>query len=104
MRIHHLIFTGFIALLLGANVSWAGGDVAAGEAAAANCAGCHGAAGEGMGEDNPPIAGLDEAEHFKMLQEYKAGSRGGAMMQMFVGQLSEDDMANIAAYYASLGG
>jgi cytochrome c553 len=90
------------ALLAGTGTVYAGGDAAAGEAKAANCAGCHGAAGEGMG-DNPPVAGLDAAEHFKMLQEYKAGERGEAMMQMFTAQLSEEDMADIAAYYATLG-
>jgi len=90
------------ALMAGTGTVYAGGDAAAGEAKAANCAGCHGAAGEGMG-DNPPVAGLDAAEHFKMLQEYKAGERGEAMMQMFTAQLSEEDMADIAAWYATLG-
>lgn len=91
-----------LTLALFAGAAWAGGDVAAGEAKAANCAGCHGAAGEGSG-DNPPLAGLDCEEHYNMLVEYKAGTREGAMMQMFAGQLSEEDMRDIAAYYASLG-
>ena len=97
------LMTAFVfALMMAAGPAWAGGDAAAGETKAANCAGCHGAAGEGMG-DNPAIAGLDAEEHFKMLQEYKEGTRGEAMMQMFGAQLSEEDMADIAAYYASLG-
>lgn len=80
---------------------WAAGDPAAGESKAATCAGCHGAAGEGMG-DNPAIAGIPAADHLAMLKEYKAGKRGEPMMQMLAGQLSEADMADIAAYYAKL--
>jgi cytochrome c553 len=90
-----------IFMLLGANVALACGDVSAGEAKAANCAGCHGAKGEGAG-DNPPLAGLDKAYHVEQLKAYKSGERENAMMQMFASQLSEEDMADIAAYYASL--
>jgi len=94
---------GILALAMAAGSAWAGGDAAAGEAkAAANCAGCHGAAGEGSG-DNPALAGMDKEEHVNILKSYKDGSREGAMMQMFAGQLSEEDMWDIAAYYASLG-
>lgn len=91
-----------LALFAGAAWAGSGGDAAAGEAKAANCAGCHGAAGEGAG-DNPPLAGLDAEVHYNMLVEYKAGTRGEAMMQMFASSLSEVDMKDIAAYYASLG-
>lgn len=90
-----------LTLALFAGAAWAGGDAAAGEAKAASCAGCHGAAGEGAG-DNPPLAGLDCEEHYNMLVAYKDGTREGAMMQMFASQLSEEDMKDIAAYYASL--
>ncbi|NNE04851.1 MAG: c-type cytochrome [Xanthomonadales bacterium] len=90
-------------LMMVTGTAVAGGDVAAGEAKAAEaCAGCHGAAGEGMG-DNPPLAGLDKKEHAEMLFAYKDGSKEGAMMQMFSAPLSEEDIWNLAAYYASLG-
>jgi cytochrome c553 len=102
MKFYAIFLGTLLVVFAGANLALAGGDVEAGKAKAAGCGGCHGAAGEGTG-DNPKIAGLDAKEHFTMLQEYKAASRGGPMMQMFAGQLSEEDMANIAAYYASLG-
>lgn len=89
--------------LLATGVAWAGGDAAAGEGKAANCAGCHGAAGEGMGE-NPPLAGLDEAAFAAAMNAFKSGERENAMMQMFAGQLSDQDIADLAAYYAGLGG
>lgn len=80
----------------------AGGDIAAGQVLAADCGGCHGDAGEGM-DDAPALAGLDFGEHVAMLKGYRDGSREGDMMQMFSSELSDDDINNLAAYYASLG-
>ena len=101
--IRKLLTIGILTLILTTGAAWAGGDAAAGETKAASCAGCHGASGEGAG-DNPPLAGMDEAEHVTVLQAYKSGEREHAMMQMFAGQLSDEDMADLAAYYAGLGG
>lgn len=101
MKTCKVLLIAIFMLLLGANVALACGDVSAGETKAASCAGCHGANGEGSG-DNPPLAGLDKAYHIEQLKAYKSGEREGAMMQMFAAQLSEEDMADIAAYYASL--
>jgi len=103
MKTFKLMFAGFCIALLGMGTALAGGDAAAGEGKAATCAGCHGAAGEGMGE-NPTLAGLAEADIVAALQAYKSGERENAMMQMFAGQLSDEDMADLAAYYAGLGG
>lgn len=89
------------ALLLTAGSAWAGGDAAAGKDKAANCAGCHGANGEGMG-DNPPIAGMEKAAFVAAMEAYKSGERENAMMQMFAQQLAEEDFHDLAAYYASL--
>jgi len=91
----------FSGLVLFAGVAVAGGDVAAGKAKAASCAGCHGAKGEGMGP-NPPLTGLDAAFLVKQMEDFKSGARPTAMMKMFVQSLSKQDMENIAAYYASL--
>jgi cytochrome c553 len=89
--------------LLCASAAMAAGDPEAGKAKAVNCAGCHGANGEGAG-DNPALAGMDAGEQLGALQAYKSGERQHAMMQMFAGQLGDQDMADIAAYYATLGG
>ena len=101
MKISKLVFAGIFALFMGANVALAGGDAVAGEAKAASCAGCHGADGMGVG-DNPPTAGLDEAYFIEQMTAYKSGERENAMMQMFAAQLSDQDTADLAAYYASL--
>ena len=79
----------------------AGGDIKAGEEKAASCIGCHGANGEGV-DPNPAIAGMD-AELFKgNMQAYKSGEKEDPMMSMFVASLSDEDIADLAAYFASL--
>jgi cytochrome c553 len=56
-----------------------------------------------MGIDpNPALAGLDEAYFVEQLAAFKSGARENAMMKMFAGQLSDEDIADLAAYYAGL--
>lgn len=90
-----------IALLGIAGTALAAGDAAAGKAKAGPCAGCHGANGEGK-KPNPPLAGKNEAQFVQALKDFKSGKRANGPMKMFATKLSDDDMANLAAYYASL--
>jgi cytochrome c553 len=55
-------------------------DPAAGKVKAAACAGCHGANGEGV-EQNPPPAGMNEAQFIQAMDDYKSGKRSNAMMK-----------------------
>ena len=55
-------------------------DPAAGKVKAAACAGCHGANGEGV-EQNPPLAGMNEAQFIQAMDDYKSGKRSNAMMK-----------------------
>jgi len=80
-----------------------GGDVQAGKAKANTCAGCHGANGEGK-SPNPALAGKAEDQFVQALKDYKSGKRTNAVMKTFATPLSDQDMANLAAYYASLKG
>jgi cytochrome c553 len=50
------------------------------------------------------LAGKSESELVQALQDYKSGKRNNALMKGLVGPLSDQDMANLAAYYASLKG
>lgn len=87
-------------LMFAAGGVQAGGDAARGAELATDCADCHGA--DGMGdEDIPGIAGMDAAEHAKMLADYQSGAVESEMAD-YVGDLSEQDIADIAAYYATL--
>jgi cytochrome c553 len=90
-------------LFMGANAALAGGDAAAGEEKAASCGMCHGAAGEGTSM-GPKLAGTDEAAFVEAMEAYKSGARENAMMQGTAASLSEQDFADLAAYYAGLGG
>lgn len=98
-----ILFTVLAAgLALGlAGPAGAAGDTAAGEKLAAKCSGCHGKAGEGK-KKNPPLAGMDAAAHVKALQDYKSGARDHKAMMRSVAKLSDQDMADIAAYYAAM--
>jgi cytochrome c553 len=96
-----LLTAGTIALLSIFGAAQAGGDAAAGKAKAATCAGCHGANGEGV-KPNPALAGLPEAKFIQAMKDYKSGKRPNPVMKTFAGQVSDQDVENLAAYYASL--
>lgn len=76
------------------------GDAAAGEGKAATCAACHGPAGAGVSGDFPKLAGQRADYTFKQLKDYKEGRRRNPIMQAQVAPLSEQDMADLAAYFA----
>lgn len=98
--IRMLLSAGTIFLLV-TGAAYAAGDAAAGKAKAASCAGCHGANGQGV-PPNPALTGKSEAQLVQAMQDYKAGKRANAVMKAMVAGLSDQDMANLAAYYASL--
>ncbi|MFN3712116.1 MAG: c-type cytochrome [Alcanivoracaceae bacterium] len=76
------------------------GDAAAGEAKAAVCAACHGKDGNSPGGDFPSLAGQGAKYTLKQLRDYKSGARKNAIMQGQVAGLSDQDMADLAAFYA----
>ena len=76
-------------------------DAAAGKAKAAACAGCHGADGNSMVPMYPNLAGQHATYLEKAIKDYKTGARNDATMKAMVGALSDADIANLAAYYAS---
>lgn len=87
--------------LLAIGAAQAAGDPAAGKTKAAACAGCHGPAGQGI-PPNPALAGKSADSLLQALEDYKSGKRNNAVMKAMVAGLSDQDMANLAAYYASL--
>jgi cytochrome c553 len=70
---------------------------------AAKCVGCHGADGLGVGTF-PALAGKDAKYLAKQLRDYKSGARPDPMMATIAKSLSEQDISDLAAYYASLKG
>jgi cytochrome c553 len=76
-------------------------DVAKGQAISTQvCAACHTADGSRGVPANPIIAGQHPEYLVKQLQEFKAGKRENAVMKGFATALSDEDMKNVAAFYA----
>lgn len=81
------------------------GDAAKGKAKAAICASCHGANGIATMPTYPNLAGQNEAYLVSALKAYRSKERNGGMasiMQMQAANLSDADIENLAAYFASL--
>ena len=77
------------------------GDAAAGQAKSAVCAACHGADGNSLVPIYPNLAGQGEKYIAKQLSNFKDGSRKDPVMMGMVAALSEQDMADLAAYFSS---
>ncbi|HEX7075194.1 MAG TPA: cytochrome c [Hyphomicrobiaceae bacterium] len=89
------------ALLLG-GPSYAAGDAEAGRQKALRCQTCHGLDGVARIPDAPHIGGQNEFYLINSLKAYKTGLRQNDMMNLIVSDLSDQDIADLAAYFASL--
>lgn len=68
--------------------------------AAAVCSQCHGIRSPSAGAPFPSLAGRD-AEYLKLaLEQYRDKTRGSEIMNNIAGSLSDQDIANLAAYYS----
>ncbi len=76
-------------------------DIAAGETKAAMCIGCHGATGNSASGAFPSLAGQHASYLAEQLQDYRDGSRENATMQGMAAGLSDEDIDNLAAFYAA---
>ena len=79
----------------------AAGDAGLGRAKAAGCAACHGEDGNSVSPEWPKLAGQGEAYIIKQLTNFKSGARQNAIMNGMAAALSEQDMADVAAFFAS---
>ncbi len=85
-----------------AGVVHAAGNAEAGKTKAAACGGCHGMDGNSMVPTFPKLAGQGEKYIAKQLAEFKTNTtRKNDMMLGMSAALSEEDMADIGAFYAS---
>ena len=101
-------WTLFAALAMGALLlAWpraavAVGDADAGAAKAALCAACHGQNGISSNPLWPSLAGQQEAYLAKQIKAFRDGERVDVSMQPFVANLTDQDVEDLAAYYAGL--
>ncbi len=79
----------------------AAGDAAAGQTKAAVCGACHGPDGNSPAPTFPKLAGQGERYLLKQLKDIKGGARQVVPMTGLLDNLSEQDLADIAAYFSS---
>lgn len=90
------------ALALLSAPAFAAGNADAGKAKSAVCAACHGAEGISAMDIYPNLAGQKEGYLVSQLQHFRDGERSNPIMAPMAKPLSDDDIADLAAYYASL--
>ena len=103
---HNLIGLGAAGLMFAVSApALADGAAAAGQQKTALCQGCHGSPGYKTAfpavYNVPKLGGQHAAYIVKALQAYKSGERGHPTMRAIAAGLSDQDMADLAAYYAA---
>lgn len=78
------------------------GNPDAGKARAAICAGCHGQNGVSVIPTYPNLKGQKEQYLAKALRSYRDGQRNDPLMSPMAKPLTDRDIEDLAAYYASL--
>lgn len=97
-----LFFKGLVAATALLVVTANAADIEAGKAKSAVCAACHGSTGISPTPIWPNLAGQKEQYLAAQITAFRDGTRKNAQMAPMVAGLSDDDIANLAAYYASL--
>ena len=77
-------------------------DIAAGRAKASSCAVCHGPQGLSVVPDAPNLAGQPPLYVVAQLKAYRDGSRKHEIMSLMAKPLSDADIDDLAAWFASL--
>ena len=91
-----------LSLMLSSGAAMAGGDASAGEGKSTTCQACHGADGNGIDPMYPKLSGQYASYLEQALKDYKSGARSNPIMAGFSATLSEEDIEDLAAYYASM--
>jgi Cytochrome c553 len=78
----------------------AGGNAEAGKTKSATCAGCHGPDGNSPTAMFPKLAGQHEDYLYHSMKDYKSGKRKNPIMSGQVANLSDQDMQDLAAFFA----
>ena len=102
-RRHRLPACSVVVLLLVSAGAWAEGQPAQGRTKSAMCEGCHGIVGYRTAFPDvyqvPKLGGQAPDYLIKALRDYKSGARSHPSMRGIAATLSDQDMADLAAYY-----
>lgn len=90
-----------VATLVAAGNATAAGDAAAGKSKAATCAACHGPDGNSTNPLWPNLAGQHAAYLEKQMKAFKSGERKDPLMSPMAAPLSDQDIKDLSAYFAS---
>ena len=82
-------------------IAFSAGDAAAGKSKSAVCHACHGPTGQTVQPIYPNLGGQHQDYLIKTLQGFRDGSRQNAIMNGFAANLSDTDIEDITAWYAS---
>ncbi|MGC4029077.1 MAG: c-type cytochrome [Steroidobacteraceae bacterium] len=77
------------------------GDAAAGAAKSATCTACHGLSGNSVNPEWPVLAGQNAAYLTEQITRFRNGHRVNVLMLPMVQNLSDQDIADLAVYFAS---
>lgn len=95
------IFLSGLLLAFATQVTWAA-DIQAGKVKAASCLACHGPDGIATIPGYPHLAGQKAAYLVTSLKSFKNGERTNSIMSPMAAPLSDEDIADLAAFFASL--
>jgi len=101
MRVSTLLATMTLLAITG-NPALAAGSATAGQEKATACKACHGPEGISSSQSIPNLAGQKEAYMVNQLKAFRAGDRKSPIMAAIAGQLSDTDIANLAAFWTGL--
>jgi cytochrome c553 len=91
-----------LCLLLAAAAGGAQADAKAGKDKSRSCATCHGPLGLSALPNAPNLAGQPEIYLSEQLKAYRSGKRSNEVMAVIAKPLSDDDIADLSAWYGSL--
>lgn len=95
------VFSISLVLTSAASILHAEGNINAGKQKTASCASCHGEGGNSTVATFPKLSQQHPSYLEKQLRAFKDGSRNDPMMSAMALALSDEDMADISAYYAA---
>lgn len=101
MRIRLGVIPGLFAALVFTAPAQAAGDAEAGAGKVATCVACHGQGGVSTNPEYPSLAGQVPGYVGKQLHAFKGGERQNPVMSPMAVPLSDEDIADIDAYYAA---
>jgi cytochrome c553 len=101
MKLQSIILLSLLCCAQASAASEPKGSAEEGQTKSATCVACHGANGNSPNPEWPNLAGQHESYILKQLQAFKAGERQNPLMSPIAMTLSEDDMADLAAYYST---